>query len=131
CGPTWMIAAAERACDELGIRSRLHVERFTGDDSLEAAFDPALNTEFEVHLARTGATLRVPADRRLIEVVREAVPGLSYDCEKGYCGACETRVLAGEPEHRDSLLTEEERAEGRTMMICVGRCASSRLVLDL
>lgn len=131
CGPTGMIAAAERACDELGIRSRLHVERFTGDDSLEAAFDPALNTEFEVHLARTGATLRVPADRRLIEVVREAVPGLSYDCEKGYCGACETRVLAGEPEHRDSLLTEEERAEGRTMMICVGRCASSRLVLDL
>ncbi|MFA1546549.1 cytochrome P450/oxidoreductase [Actinomadura chokoriensis] len=131
CGPTPMIAAAEGACEELGIRPRLHVERFTGDDSLEVAFDPALNTEFDVHLARTGRTLRVPADRRLIEVVREAVPGLSYDCEKGYCGACETRVLAGEPEHRDSLLTGEERAEGRTMMICVGRCASSRLVLDL
>ncbi|TDC54780.1 cytochrome P450 [Actinomadura sp. KC345] len=131
CGPTGMIAAAEGACDELGIRSRLHVERFTGDDSLEVAFDPALNTEFDVHLARTGATLRVPADRRLIEVVQEAVPGLSYDCEKGYCGACETRVLAGDPEHRDSLLTEEERAAGKTMMICVGRCTSSRLVLDL
>ncbi|TDB94690.1 cytochrome P450 [Actinomadura sp. 7K534] len=131
CGPTGMIAAAEGVCDELGIRPRLHVERFTGDDSLEVAFDPALNTEFDVHLARTGATLRVPADRRLIEVVQEAVPGLSYDCEKGYCGACETRVLAGEPEHRDSLLTEEERAAGRTMMICVGRCTSSRLVLDL
>jgi cytochrome P450/ferredoxin-NADP reductase len=131
CGPAGMIAAAERACDELGIRSRLHVERFTGDDSLEVAFDPALNTAFDVHLARTGRTLRVPADRRIIEVVREAVPGLSYDCEKGYCGACETRVLAGDPEHRDSLLTEEERAAGRTMMICVGRCSSSRLVLDL
>ncbi|NKZ03218.1 cytochrome P450/oxidoreductase [Actinomadura latina] len=131
CGPAPMIAAAERACDELGLRPRLHVERFTGDDSLEVAFDPALNTEFDVHLARTGRTLRVPADRRLIEVVQEAVPGLSYDCEKGYCGACETRVLAGEPEHRDSLLTDEERAEGRTMMICVGRCTSGRLVLDL
>lgn len=131
CGPTGMIAAAERACDELGIRSRLHVERFTGDDALEVAFDPALNTPFDVHLARTGRTLRVPADRRLIEVVQEAVPGLAYDCEKGYCGACETRVLAGEPEHRDSLLTEEERAAGRTMMICVGRCSSPRLVLDL
>ncbi|MFI0354438.1 cytochrome P450 [Actinomadura sp. 9N407] len=131
CGPTGMIAAAERACDELGIRARLHVERFTGDDSLEVAFDPALNTAFDVHLARTGRTLRVPADRRIIEVVREALPGLSYDCEKGYCGACETRVLGGEPEHRDSLLTEEERAAGRTMMICVGRCSSSRLVLDL
>ncbi|MFB4316284.1 cytochrome P450 [Actinomadura sp. 21ATH] len=131
CGPGAMIAAAERACDERGMRGRLHVERFTGDDALEAAFDPALNTAFDVHLARTGRTLRVPADRRLIEVVREALPGLSYDCEKGYCGACETRVLAGEPEHRDSLLTEEERAAGRTMMICVGRCSSSRLVLDL
>ncbi|WP_165950247.1 cytochrome P450 [Actinomadura sp. GC306] len=131
CGPTGMIAAAEGVCDELGIRPRLHVERFTGDDSLEVAFDPSLNTEFDVHLARTGVTMRVPADRRLIEVVQEAVPGLSYDCEKGYCGACETRVLAGEPEHRDSLLTEEERAAGKTMMICVGRCTSSRLVLDL
>ncbi|MFG2087128.1 MULTISPECIES: cytochrome P450 [unclassified Spirillospora] len=131
CGPTGMIAAAEGACDELGIRTRLHVERFTGDDSLEVAFDPALNTEFDVHLARTGATLRVPADRRLIEVIQEVVPGLSYDCEKGYCGACETRVLAGDPEHRDSLLSEEERAAGRTMMICVGRCTSPRLTLDL
>ncbi|MEU6034436.1 cytochrome P450 [Actinomadura sp. NPDC047616] len=131
CGPAGMIAAAERACAGLGLSDRLHVERFTGDDVPEVPFDPSRNTEFEVHLARTGRTLRVPADRRLIEVVREAVPGLSYDCEKGYCGACETRVLGGEPEHRDSLLTPEERAAGRTMMICVGRCASSRLVLDL
>lgn len=131
CGPAAMIAAAEAAAEELGIRPRLHVERFTGDDSLEVAFDPASNTEFDVHLARTGRTLRVPADRRLIEVVQEAVPGLSYDCEKGYCGACETRVLAGDPEHRDSVLTDEERAAGRTMMICVGRCSSARLVLDL
>ncbi|MFF5261947.1 cytochrome P450 [Actinomadura viridis] len=131
CGPTSMIAAAERAATAHGMADRLHVERFTGDDTLEVAFDPSLNTEFEVHLARTGRTLRVPADRRLIEVVQEAVPGLSYDCEKGYCGACETRVLGGEPEHRDSVLTEEERAAGRTMMICVGRCTSSRLVLDL
>jgi ferredoxin len=59
------------------------------------------------------------------------VPGLSYDFEKGYCGACETRVLAGTPEHRDSVLTPEEREASRTMMICVGRCSSPRLVLDL
>ena len=67
----------------------------------------------------------------MIDVLREVVPGLTYDCEKGYCGACETRVLAGTPEHRDSLLTDEERAAGRSMMICVGRCRSERLVLDL
>jgi cytochrome P450/ferredoxin-NADP reductase len=130
CGPAPMIAAVERACAERGVGDRLHVERFTAGDDLEVAFDPAQNTAFEVHLARSGITLRVPPDQRLIEVIRGAVRGLSYDCEKGYCGACETRVLAGVPEHRDSVLTEEERLAGRTMMICVGRCRSERLVLD-
>jgi ferredoxin-NADP reductase len=129
CGPAGMIAAVERECARLGIGDRLHVERFTA--GAEVAFDPASNTEFEVQLARSEKTLRVPADRRLIEVLREVVPGLSYDCEKGYCGSCETRVLAGQPEHRDSVLTTEERTASRTMMICVGRCESPRLVLDL
>ncbi|WP_285703435.1 cytochrome P450 [Microtetraspora sp. NBRC 16547] len=131
CGPAGMIEAVERACTRLGLGDRLHIERFAAGDDLEVAFDPAGNTAFDVHLARSGRTVRVREDQRLIEAVREAVPGLSYDCEKGYCGACETRVLAGTPEHRDSLLTPEERESSRTMMICVGRAASPRLVLDL
>ncbi|WP_432974119.1 cytochrome P450/oxidoreductase [Dactylosporangium sp. CA-233914] len=131
CGPGAMISAVERVCADAGRGEQLHVERFAAGDELEVAFDPAENAEFEVHLARTGLTLRVPPEKRLIEVIRDAVPGLTYDCEKGYCGACETRVLAGTPEHRDSLLTADERATGRTMMICVGRCSSPRLVLDL
>lgn len=130
CGPAPMLAAVEAACERHGATERLHLERFSAGDELEVAFDPSRNTAFEVHLARSGITLQVPADRRLIEVIREAVPGLSYDCEKGYCGACETRVLAGTPEHRDSVLSPEERAAGRSMMICVGRCSSERLVLD-
>ncbi|MFJ6656386.1 cytochrome P450 [Streptomyces sp. NPDC091377] len=131
CGPAPMLAAVERECARLGLSDRLHLERFTAGDDLETAFDASENRSFEVRLARTGATLTVPADRRLIEVLRDAVSGLSYDCEKGYCGACETRVLAGTPEHRDSVLGEEERLAGRTMMICVGRCRGDRLVLDL
>ncbi|HVU93328.1 MAG TPA: cytochrome P450 [Jatrophihabitans sp.] len=131
CGPAPMLAAVEAACAERGMEGRLHLERFTAGDDLEVRFDPAENTEFEVQLARTGVSVTVPPDKRLIEALREVVPGLSYDCEKGYCGACETRVLAGTPEHRDSVLTEEERAAGRTMMICVGRCSSDKLVLDL
>lgn len=133
CGPAPMLAAIERECARLGggLTERLHTERFAADDEEEPAFDPAENHPFEVRLARTGGTLTVPADRRLIEVVREAVSGLSYDCEKGYCGACETRVLAGTPEHRDSVLSDEERAAGRSMMICVGRCKGDRLVLDI
>ncbi|MCW2870626.1 cytochrome P450, partial [Actinacidiphila oryziradicis] len=109
CGPAAMTEAVEQACADLGMADRLHLERFSAEGGDEAVFDPAHNTEFEVHLARTGTTLRVPVGERLIEVVREAVPGLSYDCEKGYCGACETRVLAGTPEHRDSVLTPAER----------------------
>ncbi|MER7169234.1 cytochrome P450 [Micromonospora sp. NPDC000207] len=131
CGPGVMIEAVERASAAADRAGQLHVERFTAGDDLEVPFDPAANTAFEVHLARTGTTLQVPRDRRLIEVLRDALPGLTYDCEKGYCGACETRVLAGTPEHRDSLLTEEEKTAGRSMMICVGRCTSQRLVLDL
>ncbi|MET8053883.1 cytochrome P450 [Streptosporangium sp. NPDC005286] len=131
CGPSGMIEAVERVCERLGIGDRLHVERFTAGDAPEVLFDPAANTAFDVHLARTGRTVRVEPDQRLIEAIREVAPGLSYDCEKGYCGACETRVLAGTPEHRDSLLTAEEREAGRTMMICVGRSSSPRLVLDL
>lgn len=131
CGPAAMIEATERVCERLGIASRLHVERFTAGDDLEVPFDPERNTEFDVHLARTGKTIRVRKDQRLLDAIREVVPGVTYDCQKGYCGACETRVLAGTPEHRDSVLSPEERAAGRTMMICVGRCTSSRLVLDL
>jgi ferredoxin-NADP reductase len=131
CGPAPMIAAVEAACARRGIADRLHVERFTAGDDLEVAFDATDNSAFDVQLARSGRTVHVPADRRMIEVLRDVVPGLSYDCEKGYCGACETRVLAGTPEHRDSVLTDTERAAGRTMMICVGRCSSGRLVLDL
>ncbi|MGW4205504.1 cytochrome P450/oxidoreductase [Streptomyces sp. NPDC004726] len=131
CGPGPMLAAVERECARLEITDRLHLERFAAGDDLETAFDAAENRAFEVQLARSGGTLTVPPDRRLIEVLRDAVSGLSYDCEKGYCGACETRVLAGTPEHRDSVLSDEERLAGRTMMICVGRCKSDRLVLDL
>ncbi|MFE2045989.1 cytochrome P450 [Streptomyces sp. NPDC059477] len=131
CGPAPMLAAVERECARLDLADRLHLERFAAGDELETAFAAEANQPFTVQLARTGATLAVPADRRLIEVLRDAVDGLSYDCEKGYCGACETRVLAGTPEHRDSVLSEEEREAGRTMMICVGRCRGDRLVLDL
>ena len=64
-------------------------------------------------------------------VIREAVPSVLYSCEQGYCGTCETRVLGGEPEHRDSILTPEQQRETAAMMICVSRCEGDRLVLDL
>jgi cytochrome P450/ferredoxin-NADP reductase len=130
CGPAPMIAAMEATCAAAGISDRLHVERFTAPAE-EAVVDTSHDTPFELHLARTGTTVTVPAGKRIVEVLRDVVPTLSSDCEQGYCGACETRVLAGEPEHRDSVLTEEERAAGRSMMVCVGRARTPSLTLDL
>src|SRR5690349_15324721 len=101
-----MTAAAEAACAGAGTSDRLHVERFTAPEQ-EVAIDTSHDVAFAVHLARTGTTVTVPADRRIVEVLRDVVPSLSSDCEQGYCGACETRVLAGEPLHRDSVLTAE------------------------
>lgn len=132
CGPGAMISAVQDLCEELGRREDLHVERFAASDEMEARLASTEGNEpFQVELARSGRVLDVPADKRLIEVVRDVLPGLNYDCEKGFCGSCETRVLSGEPEHRDEVLSEDERDSCRTMMICVSRSRSERIVLDL
>ncbi|MFD9648683.1 2Fe-2S iron-sulfur cluster-binding protein, partial [Streptomyces sp. NPDC059082] len=80
---------------------------------------------------RTGGPRRVPPGRTLLDAVREVVPGVAYSCEEGWCGTCETKVIAGTPEHHDTVLGEDEKASGTTMMICVGRSRGDRLVLDL
>ncbi len=129
CGPTAMLAAVEDCCGRLLGPGALHLERFTappdGPDKVDGD-----DQAFEVELARTGVVLQVPADRTLLRVVLDAVPSHLYSCEEGYCGTCEAHVLAGEPDHRDTVLTDEERA-GHKMCICVGRSRSPRLVLDL
>ncbi|WP_436697647.1 cytochrome P450/oxidoreductase [Nocardioides sp. BYT-33-1] len=132
CGPGAMIAEVQRICDELGRRADLHIERFAASDEMEARLTSTEgNTPFRAELRRSGVTVDVPVDKRLIEVVREAVPGIAYDCEKGFCGSCETRVLEGTPDHRDEVLSETEQAAGRSMMICVSRSCTPTLVLDL
>ena len=87
--------------------------------------------EFDVELAQTGTVLRVPADRSILETVEESGVSVLSSCREGTCGTCETAVLSGTPDHRDSVLTAEEQAENDTMMICVSRSCSPRLVLDL
>jgi ferredoxin len=86
---------------------------------------------FVVELRRSGVTLEVPADRTLLETVRSVVPDVASSCGFGRCGTCETTVISGTPEHRDSVLTAVERERGDTMMICIGRSRTPLLVLDL
>ncbi|MET9085772.1 PDR/VanB family oxidoreductase [Streptomyces sp. NPDC004237] len=82
-----------------------------------------------VELRRSGRTLTVPADTTVLAAVRAELPDTAYSCAQGFCGTCQQRVLEGEVEHRDELLTDAERAD--SMLICVSRARSGRLVLDL
>ncbi len=120
CGPEPLLAAVE-ALEP----ADLHVERFTPQA------DNGTRTAFEVELAGSGRVLPVPADRSILEVVEEAGVTVLSSCREGTCGTCETGVLGGEPDHRDSVLTADERLENEVMMLCVSRARTPRLVLDL
>ena len=86
---------------------------------------------FEVELATSGQTLTVPPDKSILEVVEDGGVAVLSSCREGTCGTCETAVLDGEVDHRDSLLTPDEQAANDTMFICVSRAAGPKLVLDL
>ena len=87
--------------------------------------------EFEVVLAKTGLNLRVAAGQSILEAVEAAGVDAPNSCINGICGACETRVLAGLPDHQDDILTAEERRRNDLMMICCSRSRTRFLVLDL
>ena len=120
CGPEGLMAAVEARLPEGAV---LHLERFAPRLSADG------NAEFELELRRSGRTLTVPADSTVLAAVRRELPDTAYSCQQGFCGTCQQRVLEGEVDHRDELLTDAERAD--SMLICVSRSRSERLVLDL
>lgn len=126
CGPEPLLDAVEAQCAAWPEGS-LHVERFTPKD----AGAPVRTDAFEVEFATTGVTLTVPPDRSIMEVAEDAGVPVLYSCREGTCGTCETPVLEGQVDHRDSLLTPAEQAAQDTMFICVSRAAGPRLVIEL
>ncbi len=124
CGPEPMIAAFLDAAKDRP-QDHVHVEYFT------PAPVKAGEGGFLVELARSGVTVEVRPDQTILDAVLAAGIPAAYSCRNGLCGTCETRVLAGEPDHRDLILSEAERQEGRTMMICCSRAKSASLTLDL
>jgi cytochrome P450/ferredoxin-NADP reductase len=126
CGPEPLLAAVEERCAAWPSRA-LHLERFAARPMTE----PVRAEAFDVELARTGLTLTVPPQRSILDVVEAAGVGVLSSCAEGTCGTCETGVLDGLPDHRDSVLTAEERATNDCMLICVSRSCGARLVLDL
>ncbi|MGW5746776.1 PDR/VanB family oxidoreductase [Amycolatopsis sp. NPDC003861] len=123
CGPPALLDAVSERC----IR-RLFVERFVPQVPAEAARS---GSGFDVRLKRAGLTLQVADGQSILDAVEAAGAGPPSSCREGVCGTCETRVIEGDVDHRDSILTDAERATGETMMICVSRAAAGRLVLDL
>lgn len=130
CGPAPMLDALTAVASALGIEPQLHVERFAGSGDTTPVHLPS-DSAFEVELARCGTTVMVGHHQTIVDAVLPVRPDLPYSCLEGYCGTCETSVLAGIPDHRDEYLSEDERRTNTTMLICVGRSQSARLVLDL
>jgi ferredoxin-NADP reductase len=126
CGPEPLLQAVEQRCAAWPEGS-LHLERFAPKDVGE----PVLTGAFEVELALSGLSLTVPPEKSVLQTVEEAGISVLSSCTEGTCGTCETTVLSGEVDHRDSLLTPAEQAANDTMFICVSRAACPKLVLEL
>ncbi|MGX1884952.1 PDR/VanB family oxidoreductase [Streptomyces sp. NPDC055287] len=123
CGPEPLLTAVEQRCPA----GQLRLERFAAPVVERAVGDEA----FEVECRASGVTFGVGAGTSILEAAEAAGLDVRSSCRDGICGSCETRVLEGAPAHRDFLLSEAEHTANATMMICVSRCASGRLVLDL
>jgi cytochrome P450/ferredoxin-NADP reductase len=125
------------ACGPAGLLSALPTSGWPVDDIRVERFEPdaaalaAPREAFEVRLTATGATLAVPAEKSILDVVEEAGVAWPYSCREGTCGTCETRIVAGIADHRDAILTPAERARNDYLMICVSRAVSPTLELEI
>lgn len=128
CGPERLLLGLEEICSASWPSGALHLERFAAKE-IEAP--EGGERSFELELAASGVTLTVPPDRSVFQVIEDAGISVLGSCHEGICGTCEAIVLEGDVDHRDSVLNESERAANDAMMVCVSRCFSDRLVLDL
>jgi ferredoxin-NADP reductase len=128
CGPEGLLTAVEEACSHWP-DGTLHIERFSAK-ALDEPSPDALAT-FEVECQRSGLTLTVTQDKSIYQACEEAGVDVLGSCMEGVCGTCECDLIDGEGDHRDSVLNDAEKAANETIMICVSRARSERLVLDL
>ena len=127
CGPSVMLDNFVATCEALG-HANAHIERFA---AVEVAASADAKQSYTVELKRSGKVIEITPDRSLLHTLLAHKIDVDHSCEEGICGACETRVLEGEPDHRDSVLSASEHASNKMMMVCVSGCKSQRLVLDL
>ena len=127
CGPAgFMDNLQQQALQQGWQQNQLHTERFKPDAALIIAGD-----SFDVEIASSGARFTVGQNQSIAEVLEAAGIDIELSCEQGMCGACITGVLAGEPDHRDEVLSQKERAANDCIVLCCSRARSPLLVLDL
>jgi len=127
CGPVRMLEALEACCTRWPEDS-LRIEHFV---STIGTLDPSKEHAFEIELKDSGLTLNVAADQTMLAALRAANIDIQSDCEEGLCGSCEARVLAGQVDHRDVVLTRAERETHNKIMTCCSRAMGAKLVLEL
>jgi vanillate O-demethylase ferredoxin subunit len=126
CGADWWLDPIVKTATQKGwSEERIHVERFT--TKLAA---PLLDKVFEVKIASTGATFKIPGDKTVAGFLEEKGIKIPTSCEQGMCGTCKVKVLEGAADHRDKRLSAEQRAQG-LFLACVSRAKGDMLVLDL
>lgn len=129
CGPQSLLDALEEIHQaQKQAKWKLVLERFKVDAPV---LDETSDKPIIVTLSRTGKTIEVPANESILETLRKEGVRIKCSCRNGTCGTCETVVISGLPDHRDHVLSEDERASNETMMLCVSRAISDELVLDI
>jgi ferredoxin-NADP reductase len=121
CGPVSMLQAFEA----LTRGRHAHVEYFTPAEA------PATEGGYRLELRRSGRMVEVAPGQSMLEALLAAGVSVPFSCTSGVCGSCETKVLAGTPDHRDEFLTEEEKTANSSIMPCCSGSKSPVLVLDL
>lgn len=132
CGPRPFMALVREAVYRLpNGAERFHLEHFQPARDQGAAGAGRLADSFWVQLARRGKGFQVLPGQSLLDALRDHGVEADSNCEQGQCGACQLPVLEGWPDHRDSYLSQEQKASGRYILPCVSRCKGDRLVLDI
>lgn len=126
CGPAPLMEAVKALTANLP-SGTVRFEWFTVPESDE----PQESNSFTVRLERSNVEFDVPEQKSILEVLEDHGFELPFSCREGLCGTCVTNVCSGEPDHRDYVLTDEERASGKMMTICCSRSKSPILTLDL
>lgn len=124
CGPLPMLQSFERATEAFP-REQVHVEYFQAKDQ------PVTAGGVEIELCRSKKIFFVGEGKTVLDAVLEAGVDVPYSCMEGICGSCEVAVLEGEPDHHDSVLSDQQKQSNKTMMLCCSGARSARLVLDL